>query len=205
MSAELMPAPQPLAAEAPPVSAVAAISPEARRIAGTILEVMAGVRSITDAALVLGVTAARYHQLEGRAVAGLIAACEPRAPGPHAGGGLPADLERLTAERDRLKNEVARYHTLLRISQEAFGSVAAPPASAPRSAALPGARQRPAARTASASAGTAKPRKPRKPSVRALRLAKRMQRADHGGSEGLPSAASTGAMPGATPAVVSGG
>ena len=112
----------------PPLDvAVVAASGDARRIASAILEVLAGMRSITDVALALGITAARYYALEARAVSGLIAACEPRGPGPVIGVGLPAELERLRAERDRLKAEAARYQTLARIAQGAF-ALPMPPA-----------------------------------------------------------------------------
>lgn len=116
----------PSAPPAPPDALAAPASGDARRIASAILEVLAGMRSITDAALALGVTPARYYALEARAVGGLIAACEPRGPGPGAGAGLPAELDRLRAERDRLKAEAARYQTLARISQGAFALPALP-------------------------------------------------------------------------------
>jgi hypothetical protein len=155
---------------------------DAKRIAGAILEVLAGVRSITDAALALGVTSARYYALEARAVAGLIAACEPRGPGPLSGHGLASEIERLRAERDRLRDEAARYQALARIAQTAFG----PPgtvvsAASGNGTALPGltVRQqraaRAAARAAPAPAAAVKPRKKRIPTVRALRLAQQVQ------------------------------
>lgn len=179
-----------------------AISPEARRTAGTILEVMAGVRSITDAAIALSVTPARYQQLELRAVCGLIAACEPRPPGPSAGALLPAELERLIAERDRLRAEVARYQALVRIAQGAFGT--APPVAAPQRASdLPGAKLRQAAQAKPvpppAAAAPVKIRKKRRPTVRALRLAKRV-REDAGASQ-----VSTTPGPAGTPAPSAGG
>jgi hypothetical protein len=153
---------------------------DAKRIAGAILEVLAGVRSITDAALALGVTSARYYALEARAVAGLIAACEPRGPGPLSGHGLASEIERLRGERDRLRDEAARYQALARIAQTAFGPPGAAATSAP-AASLPGlsVRQqraaRAAARAAPAPAAAVKPRKKRVPTVRALRLAQQVQ------------------------------
>lgn len=202
----------PTTAVTPPVLSHSA---EARRLAGTILEVMAGVTSITDAALALGITPARYQQLELRAVTGLITACEPRPPGPVAGALLPAELERLATERDRLKAEVARYQTLARIAQGAFGTAVVPAAIAPeRSRDLPGfqARSAPRGRAAATATMTAsggrsgggdgKPRKKRTPTVRALRLAKRM-RAD--AVETLRPAASTASPPVPTLTPSSGG
>jgi hypothetical protein len=53
-------------------------SRDANRVAAAILEVLAGVRTPTDAAQALVVSVPRYYQLEQRALEGLIAACEPR-------------------------------------------------------------------------------------------------------------------------------
>jgi len=191
------------------VSQALAHSAEARRLAGTILEVMAGVVSITDAALALGITQARYQQLELRAVTGLIIACEPRPPGPAPGAMLPAELERLAAERDRLKAEVARYQTLARIAQGAFGTAAVPAAVAPERATreLPGFQARGTQRSrvaaiAAPAAGGGKSRKKRTPTVRALRLAKRVRTE---APETLRGAASTASMPMPTLTPSSGG
>jgi hypothetical protein len=162
-----------------------AASPDARRIAVAILEVLAGIRSITDAAVALGVAPARYYVLEARAVAGLIAACEPRAPGPLAGGGLAGEVDRLRAERDRLRDEAARYQALARIAQSAF----APLGGLGASAAVPPpagttVRQQRAARAAAHAASPpapagAKPRRKRVPTVRALRLAQQVGQLPH--------------------------
>jgi hypothetical protein len=149
----------------------ATASSDAKRIAGAILEVLAGVRSITDAAILLGVAPARYYALEARAIAGLIAACEPRARGPAPGAGLQAELDRLRTERDRLREEAARYQSLARIAQAAFGAPIAVPAMP-----LP-----PATRTASrgtrpaADPSAPKVRKKRVATVRALRLAQQVR------------------------------
>src|ERR1700728_2859145 len=53
-------------------------SAEAKRIAAAVLEVLAGTRGPCEAASVLGISLARYYQLETRALAGLVAGC--RAP-----------------------------------------------------------------------------------------------------------------------------
>lgn len=175
--------------------AVATASNDARRIASAILDVLAGMRSITDAALALGITSARYYALEARAVSGLIAACEPRGPGPVIGVGLPAELERLRAERDRLKAEAARYQALARIAQGAFALPALP--------ATTGMTSRPSATTVAKRSATPLPpgasgrsRKKRRPTVRALRLATRVR--DAGAVGGAP-AGSTATAPPPTP------
>jgi hypothetical protein len=171
-------------------------SNDARRLASAILEVLAGMRSITDAALALGITAARYYALEARAVSGLIAACEPRGPGPVIGVGLPAELERLRAERDRLKAEAARYQTLARIAQGAFALPVLPATTgtSARSAATSAAKRSAAPVPTSA---LSRGRKKRRPTVRALRLATRVR--DAGPASGAP-AGSTVATPPPTPA-----
>jgi hypothetical protein len=184
---------------APPASA----TPDARRIAGAILEVLAGVRSITDAALLLGVTPARYYALEARAVAGLIAACEPRGPGPLPGGALSAEVDRLRAERDRLRDEAARYQALARIAQTAFGPPgggAAPAASTAHQAGLTVRQQRAARAAARATPPpvAVKTRKKRIPTVRALRLAQQVQQVQH-------SATSPGSPPAGRPPTAAGG
>jgi hypothetical protein len=176
-----------LDAGAPPIFPPISASADARMVAGAILEVLAGVRSISDTALALGVTPARYYQLEARALQGLVTACEPRAPGPVSGSGRVLELEQLRAERDRLKAEAARYQTLARLAHSAFGApltTASPPPNVDATSALPGAvlrRQRRAAVAAAALAATAKSsipqrtRKKRTATVRALRLAQRVQ------------------------------
>lgn len=189
---DLTPAPLPALT---PVSA----STDARRVAGAILEVLAGVRSITDAAVALGIAPARYYVLEARAVAGLITACEPRSPGPHSGSGLAAEVDRLRAERDRLRDEAARYQALARIAQTAFGPLGGAVTAAPAVAPALTERQRRAARAA-ARAPTTTPtavvtrtRKKRVATVRALRLAQRVQQVSSGSALPAP-------VPVATPA-----
>ena len=50
-------------------------------MAAVILEVLAGVRTLTDAAQTLGMGPPRYYLVEQRAIQGLVSACEPRAKG----------------------------------------------------------------------------------------------------------------------------
>ena len=96
-------------------------SPQARRQAAAILEVLAGVRRPTEAAEILATSLPRYYQLERRALLGLLAACEPVARGP---GVDP--LRRVTAlerENRQLKRECDRQQALVRATERSFGLV----------------------------------------------------------------------------------
>jgi hypothetical protein len=94
-------------------------SQEARKVAAAILEVLAGGVTPTDAAGALGVSVARYYQLESRALEGLVTGCEPRAKGP--GRSPDRALAALTREHDRTKRELARSQALTRAAQRAVG------------------------------------------------------------------------------------
>jgi hypothetical protein len=187
--AEAMFTAQPAVADPPPRAEAA--TADAKRIAGAILEVLAGVRSITDAAVLLGVAPARYYLLEARAIAGLIAACEPRPRGPAPGAALSAEVDRLRAERDRLREEAARYQSLARIAQAAFGAPVAVPALPPASTPTGGRRADP---------GAPKVRKKRVATVRALRLAQQVRESQDrpASASMLTNAASTAAPPAPT-------
>lgn len=93
--------------------------PVERRRAIIILEVLAGIRSSSDAARELGIAQQAYYNLEERAVKGLVQACVPRPPGPRRD--YKRDLELLERERDRLLSENARYQALVRASQLSVG------------------------------------------------------------------------------------
>lgn len=95
-------------------------SPEAKRKASVVLEVLGGLRSPTNASAVLGVSVQRYYMLEVRALQGLLAALDAK-PKP---GGQPSPetaLRRVMAERDRLERELLRAQALLRVAQRAVG------------------------------------------------------------------------------------
>src|SRR5262245_34880168 len=102
--------PRPAAGAAPPATEPEPAAPfpgasaEARRLAAAILEVLAGTQLPSEAARGLGLSLARYYQLELRAVAGLVAACERRRGGPAPAG----DLAALRRECERLRRECAR-------------------------------------------------------------------------------------------------
>lgn len=145
-------------------------STQARRIAAAVLEVLAGVRSPSEAATALGVSPTRYYALEQQALGGLVAACEPKPRGRQFD--VRAEAERLGQEKAQLEREVARLSALLRQAQRAVGLQAAP---AKGSADSRGRQTK-----------TGKPRKRRKPTVRALSLAERL-RLDEGPDAGPPS------------------
>src|SRR5262245_56120863 len=56
-------------------------SPQARKLAAVILEVLAGLRGPAEAASAAGVSLPRYYAAELRALAGMLQACEPRPRG----------------------------------------------------------------------------------------------------------------------------
>jgi hypothetical protein len=127
-------------------------SPDARRLAAAILEVLAGSQMPSEAARSLGLSVARYYQLELRAVAGLLAACERRPPGRGHGAGVTA----LQHECDRLRRECARQQALVRVARRTVGL----PAAAPTPAATPGRKRG------------------RRPTARALKMAALLQTPD---------------------------
>jgi hypothetical protein len=144
------PGPGPDAVAPPPESGAGR---EARRLAAAILEVLAGLRGPAEAARSLGISLARYYQLEGRALAGLVAGCEARRRGRQPAG----DPDGLRRECERLRRECARQQALARATRKAAGlAEAAPPAPPPP--AEPEAR----------------PRRRRRPKARALKMAARL-------------------------------
>ena len=126
-------------------------SREARRLAALILDVLAGARTPPQAAEALELSLPRYYQLEARALGGLVGACESRPRGRQPE--VQAELTRANKEVDRLRREVSRYQSLVRLTQRTVG-VSAP---APEK---PGTRKR-----------------KRRPAVRALRRAEAIRAA----------------------------
>jgi hypothetical protein len=105
----------------------------AKRLAAVVLDVLAGSRTPPQAAESLGVSLPRYYQLEARALGGLVAACESRPRGRRPD--LEAELAAVRRELDRVKRELARSQSLVRLTQRSVG--VAPPAPA-----KPGKRKR---------------------------------------------------------------
>ena len=126
-------------------------TPEAKRLAAAILEVLAGVRTPVDAARVLGTSIPRYYQLEQRALEGLLSACERRPQGRQVGEAQR--LARLEREVSRLEKECGRQQALARVAQRTMGL--------------------PAPQTVAAKPNGSAGKKPRRrrPAVRALRAA----------------------------------
>jgi hypothetical protein len=129
-------------------------SREARQQAAAILEVLAGVRTPTEVAQQLAISLTRYYLIEGRALQGLVAACEPR---PQGRVRSPAsELAALRRECEQLRRQVARQQALLRVTERTVGLAGAAPA-------------------AKADSVSPKKKRQRKPKARALQAAAVLQ------------------------------
>ncbi|MCC6739560.1 MAG: hypothetical protein IT452_10995 [Planctomycetia bacterium] len=97
---------------------------DSRRIAAAILEVLGGARIPSEAAESLGVSLARYYNLESRALSGLVHACEPRPKGRR----RTAESKSVSLEREvaRLTRENARLLALVRVARRAVGLAEVP-------------------------------------------------------------------------------
>ena len=128
--------------QGPPAPKIPGGSREARRTAATILEVLAGVRTPTQAAETAGVSLPRYYVLEERAMRGMVSACEARALGrvktPE------REMEDLRKEVNRLTHERDRNQALARVAQRTIGL--APPKPSPKTVGKKGRRRKPTVR-----------------------------------------------------------
>ena len=107
-------------------------SREARRLAAAILEVLAGQRTPSEAATVLGLSVTRYYQVESRALRGLLTACEPPVRGR-----AQSPLKEMTAlrqENEHLQRAVLRQQALVRAAQRSVGLTPPPPLPTAKSA-----------------------------------------------------------------------
>jgi hypothetical protein len=111
-----------------------------------------------QASELLQVSLPRYYQLETRALAGLLEACEPRPRGRPA---EVVDLEALRRDNERLQRDLTRQQSLVRLTQRTVG-VPPPPVK-------PDTRKR-----------------KRKPVVRALRRAEQWREEAKGPTAGTP-------------------
>lgn len=101
-------------------------SAQARQQAAAILEVLAGVRTPTQAAEAIGVSLPRYYVLETQAVQGILLACEPKRMGRQQTA--ESALASLRRECEQLRRECARQQALVRAAQRSIGLTApAPP------------------------------------------------------------------------------
>ncbi len=94
-------------------------SKEARRATAVVLETLSGLHGASEAAETLGIVPARYYVLERRAIEGMIEALERRPRGRRRS--LEAELEHVQRELQDVEHELARYQSLYRASQRAFG------------------------------------------------------------------------------------
>jgi hypothetical protein len=109
---------------------------EAQRLAAAILEVLAGVRTPTDAAAALGISVPRYYLWEQRALTGFVTACAPRSVGK-----TPSAQRRIAGlEREvvRLRQDCVRQQALVRAAQRTIGL--APPVTPAKAATKAGGR-----------------------------------------------------------------
>jgi hypothetical protein len=135
--------------QATPKLHIDGVSSEARRHAAALLEVLAGVRTPTEAAQQLALSLTRYYLIESRALQGLLQACEPR---PQGRVRSPAsELAALRRECEQLRRQVARQQALLRVTERTMGLAATT-----------------AATNSKTEQKTTKKRRQRKPKARAL-------------------------------------
>ena len=96
-----------------------ASSLEARKMAGVVLEVLAGTMTPTEASEVMSMSVPKYYMVESRALDGLVRACEPRKRGYVRSA--ERELELLKKKYASLQRECARYQALARASRRAVG------------------------------------------------------------------------------------
>jgi hypothetical protein len=156
-----------------PAESKEVITREAQRLAVGILEVLAGVRTPTDAAAAMGISVPRYYLWEQRALEGLVTACQPRGAGKIVSSGC--QIRALEKEVARLKQECVRQQALVRAAQRTIG-LAPPPA------------PKPATKIGGKAVG--KRVRKRRPAVRALKAVAALRAAssaeDGGDSSGVP-------------------
>lgn len=130
------------------------LSPDSRRQAACVLEVLAGLRSPEQAAEGLSVSLPTYYNLETRALRGLIHGCSPSPPGRTMC--LLRQIRLLEEKSAAMEQQVSRYQALLRNARRSAGLL--PPV---QSKPKPGAKRR-----------------SKKPAIRALRAIETLQRGE---------------------------
>jgi len=131
------------------------LSPEYRRQAACVLEVLAGLRSPEQAAEALQISLPTYYNLETRALRGLIHGCSPSPPGRTMC--LLKQIRSLEEKSTALEQQVSRYQALLRNARRSAGLLPPPLQQKPK----PGAKRR-----------------SKRPAIRALRAIETLQRSD---------------------------
>lgn len=142
----------------PPGSLGKEVSREANRRAAAVLEVLGGFRMPSEAAAVLGISVSHYYLLERKALAGLLAACEPQPKGPREPS-TEKKLKTLERELETCRRECMRQAALVRATQRAIGLPAVPSPS------------KKGGQAAGKAQGKKAAAKRRRPTVRALRAA----------------------------------
>ena len=141
------------------------VSRDAQRIATAILEVLAGVRTPTEAAVAVSLSVPRYYLWEQRALEGLVRACEPRPKGQ-----VMSQRHQITVlekEVARLRQDCARQQALVRASQRTIGLAVSPlPAKPPA---------RPGSKAAVKTSDGGKTKRKRRPVARALKAVAALQ------------------------------
>ena len=132
---------------------------ETKRRAAVVLEVLAGMRTPSEAASVLGLSVSYYYLLERKALHGLLNGCQPQPKGAR-GPGLERQLVRLQKELDKSRQECLRQASLVRATERAMG--------------LPAVAKR-AGPSKANSAKEGKKTKRRRPTIRAMRAAKTLR------------------------------
>jgi hypothetical protein len=102
------------------------VSPEARKKAAVVLEVLAGLRTPLQAGQALGMALPGYYHVELRALQGLMRGCES----PPKGRQKEANRELADMHQQcrKLTAEVQRYQALARATQRTIGLAPPPPA-----------------------------------------------------------------------------
>jgi hypothetical protein len=131
------------------------ITPESRKHAGCVLEVLAGLRSPEQAAEALSMSLPTYYNLETRALRGLIHGCTPTPPGRTLM--LLKQVRSFELQCATLQKQVGRYQALLRNAQRSAGLLPPP---------------------VEAKARIGAQRKPKRPAIRALRAIEAIARVE---------------------------
>jgi hypothetical protein len=133
---------------------------EAKRRAAIVLEVLAGMRTPSEAASVLGLSVSYYYLLEHKALQGLLDGCQPQ-PKRARGPGLERQLASLRKELDKCRRECLRQASLVRATERAMG--------------LPAVAKPAGPSKANSGKEGKKTKRRRRPTIRAMRAAKTLR------------------------------